>query len=89
MYLSIGDQQHDERYLIEKLLIRDIRIDELFLQTDYVASLNYLLSAANDRNRNKSRNKNIRLEDCREEQGKLYLPFFIRQQLRNLVYVVN
>lgn len=78
MYLSIGDQQHDERYLIEKLLIRDIRIDELFLQTDYVAGLNFLLSAANDKNRNKSRNKNIRLEDYREEQDKLYVPFFIR-----------
>lgn len=78
MYLSIVDQQHDERYLIEKSLIRDIRIDELFLQTDYVAGLNFLLSAANDKNRNKSRNKNIRLEDCREEQDKLYVPFFIR-----------
>lgn len=89
MYLSIGDQQHDERYLMEKLPIRNIRIDELFLQTDYVASLNFLLSAVNDKNRNKSRNKNIRLEDRREEQGKLYLPFFRRQQLRNLVYVVN
>lgn len=32
MYLSIGDQQHGERYLIENLLIRNIRIDELFLQ---------------------------------------------------------